>query len=103
VSNTPPVFGPIYDDDSDPSADLDLQNLIRDFVSQCCVLDVRRAEVPRALFEEFKRWMKFRGRTKCGGKKSFIREFLRVVPGITVTSFGGGRVFTGIGLRRGRG
>jgi hypothetical protein len=98
------ITNSIFEDDSDPTADIDLQNLIRDFVSQCCVLDVRRAEVPRALFEEFKRWMKSRGRTKCGSKKSFIREFCRVMPSIAIASVGGERIFTGIGIAlRGRG
>ena len=87
----------LFDDDSD----LDLQILIRDFVSQCCVLDARRAEKPRDLFEAFKRWMKARGRTKCGSKKSFIREFLRVAPGIRTINAEDGRVFVGIGIRRG--
>lgn len=99
MNNSPPIFAPIHDG---PEDDIDLQLLIRQFVTACCSIDPRRSETPRDLFTAFKKWMRSQGRTKAGGKKSFIREFRHVMPGITIANVATGRVFVGIALRRGQ-
>jgi phage/plasmid-associated DNA primase len=98
VSPNRPIFGPISDG---PEDDIDLQLLIRKFAVECCLFDQRQSETPRDLFAAFKKWMRSQGRSKAGGKQSFIREFRHVMPSIATANVAGGRVFVGIGLRRG--
>ena len=90
------IFGPIYDA---YDADIDTQLLIREFVTECCIIDPKRAVGKRELFAEYKAWMRSKGRTKAGGKQSFNRELRHVLPAIAIASVGQ-RVFVGIGLLR---
>jgi len=82
--------------------DIDLCDRVREFVAACCTVAPTLAMETRTIFPAFRAWMRRRGWTKAGGKKSFRRELRILMPSVRIIRQNNPPtwLYVGIGLAR---